>query len=469
MNILITGGTGFVGKELITQLQRQGHSLTLLTRSPIKNATKLGDWHSYVYWDALKNEPPKKAYEGIDAIINLLGEGVAEKRWSTAQKQKIRDTRLIGTRHLVSGAIKHAKTLKTFISASAIGYYEHSEPGDKTEASPSANTFMGKLCFDWETEAKKITALSQVREIRLRIGVVLGNGGALDKLKLPVNLGLGGTIGSGKQWMNWIHITDLCRLISLALDSSKFQGPYNAVSPKNCTNKSFIKTLGRCLKRPTFFWVPSIMFKLLLGEMSTIILQGQRVQPKALENTGFKFINDSLKSALETSLNLQYIPHLKKTVKCQKFQAAQWIDESPEKVFKFFSDAKNLEKITPKTLSFKIESQSTKTIEEGTVFNYKLKLHGIPIRWTSLITDWNPISSFVDTQLKGPYRVWHHTHRFIPFNNGTLTEDEVYYAPPNIPLSNCIANFFIKRDVSKIFEHRKTSIVDLLKSSSKSQ
>jgi len=462
MKILITGGTGFVGKTLITQLQQLGHSLTILTRNPTKNSVVLGDWHTYIYWDALTNEPPKEVYENIDVIINLMGEGVAEKRWSKAQKKKIKDTRIIGTKNLVSGALKHASSLKTFISASAIGYYDHKKKGEKFSDAPPSADFMGKLCEEWEIESKKISTIASVREVRFRIGLVLGNGGALNKLSLPISLGLGGPLGSGKQWMNWIHITDLCHALISAIDTPTFKGPYNAVAPENCTNRHFIKQLGKILKRPTLFFVPSVLLKVALGEMSVIVLEGQRVMSKGLEKTGFKFRFPSLTEALEDAMQIRYIPHLKKKIKCQKFQSAQWLNYEPSTVFDFFSNAHNLEKITPPLLQFKIEKQSTEKIEENTIFDYKLKIHGIPIRWKSLITNWNPIASFEDTQLKGPYKVWHHTHRFIPFNSGTLTEDEIYYAPPYIPIGKAIVNVFLKKDIVKIFNHRKKSIIQLL-------
>lgn len=302
MNILITGGTGFVGEQLRLNLIRQGHSLTFLTRSPEKNSARFGDVHKYFFWDATASEPPAEAYNDIDAIINLMGEGVAEKRWSDTQKQKIYDSRIVGTRYLLAGAKKHAKSLKTFISASAIGYYDHTKPGPLTVASDPANNFMGKLCQDWEKEATAISQMKGVREVRVRIGVVIGNGGALAKMVLPFRLGLGGKLGSGKQWMNWIHVHDLVRILTTALENPSYHGVYNAVSPENVTNEEFTQKLGKALKRFTPFSVPKFALRLLLGEMAIVLLQGQEIRPSRLLDVGFVFEYDDLDAALGEAL-----------------------------------------------------------------------------------------------------------------------------------------------------------------------
>lgn len=464
MNILITGGTGFVGEQLRLHLIRQGHSLSFLTRSPEKNKSRLGGAHKYFYWDATASEPPAKAFDGIDAIINLMGEGVAEKRWSETQKQKIYDSRIVGTRYLVEGAKKHAKSLKTFISASAIGYYDHTKPGPLTVQSDPANDFMGKLCQDWEKEAKAISQITDVREVHVRIGVVIGNGGALEKMVLPFSLGLGGKLGSGKQWMNWIHVHDLVRILTIALEDDSYHGVYNAVSPENVTNEEFTQTLGKALKRFTAFSVPKFALRLLLGEMAIVVLQGQEIRPSRLLDAGFNFEYKNLDAALAEALGMKFIQHLNKVVRCRRLHVTQFIDRAPEDIFDFFSDAKNLEHITPTFLNFKITRQTTEKIQQDTEFEYRLRIRGISIRWVTLILDWNPIHSFVDTQLKGPYKVWHHTHRFVPYQGGTMIEDEVFYALPQIPVGTQLVQSFVDKDVRGIFEFRKKKITELFTS-----
>ena len=204
------------------------------------------------------------------------------------------------------------------------------------------------------------------------------------------------------------------------------------------------------------------MMKLLLGELSTEVLYGQRVTATCVEGSGFTFHYNDISAALEKSLRIHFIPHLNHTVRCQRFHDFQYLPYSQETVFSFFSDAHNLEKITPPYLKFHVLSQSTETIEKGTLLNYRLRLRGIPIGWQTLIEKWMPPNSFIDTQLKGPYKVWRHTHTFTPAYKGTLIEDEVYYALPSIPFLSFIVSPFVRKDVRDIFLFRKHSISKLL-------
>jgi len=318
---------------------------------------------------------------------------------------------------------------------------------------------MGQLCQDWEKEAQAITAFNKdIREVRIRIGVVIGTGGALQKMRLPFSLGLGGKLGSGTQWMNWVHVDDLVRIITTALDNPSYHGPYNAVSPGNVTNAQFTKSLANALGRFAILPVPSWVLRIVLGEMSIVVTQGQEIRPSRLLETGFIFKHTQIDTALTSALCIKYIDHLKKPIPCRKLHVTQWLDRTPEDVFDYFSNASNLEDLTPSFLKFKIASQSTPKIQQDTQFVYHLRVRSIPITWISLILDWHPLTSFVDTQLKGPYRAWHHTHRFIPYQGGTLIEDEVYYALPNIPLITPLIQSFVDKDVRGIFEFRKQKI-----------
>jgi len=464
MKLLLTGASGFIGQAVISKLMIDGHELVLLSRSPSKLEKRYGNLHTCYFWDALSGPPDKKIFDGIDGIINLMGEGVANKRWTKKQKQKIADTRVKGTQYLMDGAKKYATHLQVVVSASAIGYYDHLQDKIIDESSPASNNFLGQLCQNWETAAKTINEFKEVRTVIFRMGVVLGQGGgAMAKMTRPFLLGVGGKLGTGKQWMNWIHREDLACLIANSFKSKSFTGTYNAVSPQNIQNREFTKVLGTLLKRPTFFQVPSFVIRILLGEFSVEVLNGQKIVSNRLEKTGFVFKYPSIGNALESVLFIKYIHHLGKKVRCFRFKCEQYLMHSPEKVFGFFSDAHNLEKITPPFLKFSVRSQSTPQIENGTLFNYKLKIRGIPVRWCSLIIDWKPIKSFIDTQLKGPYRVWHHTHRFSPYLDGTLIEDEVYYALPNIPFIHTLLGWYIAQDVTKIFQFRKKEIEKFFK------
>jgi len=464
MKILVTGGSGFIGKNLILKLLKAGHSLTLLSRNPDKLSRRYGSIVTTVQWDALSGPPPAKAFDGIEAVINLMGEGVAEKRWTEAQKKKIKDTRVKGTTHLIQGALQHAPNLKTFISSSAIGIYNHTTTAKLDEDANLGSDFLSQVCIEWEAALEPIKKLNTIRTCVIRTGVVLGHdGGALKKLITPFSFGLGGKVGSGKQWMNWIHIHDLTNLFLTTLEDEQYTGVYNAVSPENATNSEFTKILGHVLRRPTFFTIPALPLKILLGDFSRELLVGQCVIPKRLEQTSFSFTYASLRSALEEAVGVKHFEHLNKRVRYERLHVVQYLNHSPEHVFDFFSEARNLEQITPSFLHFRILSQSTASIEKGSLINYKLRVRGIPIRWQTLISDWNPISSFVDVQLKGPYQLWHHTHRFTPYNEGTLIEDEVYYALPNIPIISACAKWFVKKDIHSIFEFRTSRITTLFK------
>lgn len=459
MKLLLTGASGFIGQAVIAKLMRDGHELVLVSRSPSKLEKQYGTLHTYYFWDALSVPPNKEVFEGVDGIINLMGEGVANKRWTKKQKQKISESRVKGTKNLMDGAKKYAKHLQVVVSASAIGFYDRFQDGTLDESSPASNSFLGQLCQNWENAAKTIPDDKPIRTVIFRIGVVLGHGGgAMAKMIPPFSWGLGGKMGTGKQWMNWIHREDLAALIASSIKNSDYSGTYNAVGPENIQNKAFTKLLGKLLQRPTFFHVPSFVIRLLLGEFSVEVLSGQKIVSNRVNKTGFVFKYPTISQALEQVLSIKYIHHLGKKVRCDRFQCSQYLNHCPEQVFSFFSNAHNLEKITPPFLKFGVASQSTKQIENGTIFNYKLKIRGLPIRWCSLITNWNPVKSFVDTQLKGPYRVWHHTHRFSAYLSGTLIEDEVYYALPNLPFINTLFGWSVRRDINNIFEFRKKEI-----------
>ena len=232
-----------------------------------------------------------------------MGEGIANKRWTPSQKQHLKNSRITGTRHLIQGAFTHAESLSSYIGASAVGYYDHNHSASLTESSPKGDDFLATLCQDWEAESEKITQLDGVRNVCLRIGLVLGkDGGALAKMKPPFKLGLGGKLGSGTQWMNWIHLEDLTDIIVSALTNSNMKGIYNAVSPNNVTNAQFTKSLGKVMNRPTLFPVPALILKLILGEMSQLLHQGNNVIPERLEKEGYSFQYDDLESALNHSL-----------------------------------------------------------------------------------------------------------------------------------------------------------------------
>ena len=290
MKIVAAGATGFIGRPLIRLLKEQGLQLTLLSRRPVEG-------EKYELWDGKAAGGWTAALEGADALINLAGENIAEGRWTEARKKALVDSRLDSTKALVYALSTVAKKPKIFVAASAIGFY--GDRGDETldEGSSAGSGFLAELCQKWEDEARQAEKHG-CRVVHLRTGIVLGKGGgALGKMLLPFKLGLGGRLGPGTQWMSWISLEDELGLIRHALLGSA-AGALNATAPNPVTNAEFTKTLGRVLHRPTALPAPAFALKLALGEMSEMLLGGQKVLPKKALASGYIFKHPTLETAL---------------------------------------------------------------------------------------------------------------------------------------------------------------------------
>ncbi len=293
MNITLTGATGFIGARLVERLRSEGHQLRLLTRRPRPD----GEGPRYFAWDAEKDEPPPESLHHANAVINLAGEPVA-RRWNDDVKRRIRDSRVNGTRRLVEALSVTSPRPEVLISGSAIGYYGNRGDEILTEASPPGKGFLPELSVEWEKSAELAEALG-IRVVRLRIGIVLGSGGgALAQMMTPFRLGVGGRLGSGKQWMSWIHLEDLVGMIVFALENRNAAGPFNATAPGPVRNAEFTQALARALHRPAVLPVPRFGLKLLFGEMANVMLESQRVLPKAAEAAGYRFRFRELNAAL---------------------------------------------------------------------------------------------------------------------------------------------------------------------------
>jgi uncharacterized protein (TIGR01777 family) len=238
--------------------------------------------------------------DGKDAVINLAGEGIADKRWTAARKTALRDSRLLATRTLVRAAAQCAHEPKVFISASAVGYYGPRGDEPITEATPAGSDFLSQLCVEWEQEARIIESPA-TRLAIVRTGIALAkDGGALAKMLLPFKLGLGATVGSGDQYMPWIHVDDWTAMVSWLVQNDRAAGAFNGAAPTPVTNRTFTRTLGRVLKRPAVLHAPAFVMQAALGEMSTILLSGQRVVPVSVEQLGFRFTHRTLEPALRS-------------------------------------------------------------------------------------------------------------------------------------------------------------------------
>jgi uncharacterized protein (TIGR01777 family) len=278
MNVAITGASGFVGRALSERLLASGHSVT-----PI----------------SLRTQPPAEVFAGCQAVVNLAGEPVAQ-RWTAAARERIASSRVQGTRSLVAALREHPP--EVLVSASAVGYYGSRGDDILTEDSPPASDFLGQLAVGWEQEAHAAEQFG-VRVVTPRIGVVLGRGGgALAQMLPPFRLGLGGRLGTGKQWMSWIALDDLVSLIEFAIEDAALRGPVNAVAPNPVTNAVLTRELGAALHRPAILPVPAFALKILFGEMSEILQGGQRVIPQAALRAGFQFRYAELSQALRAAL-----------------------------------------------------------------------------------------------------------------------------------------------------------------------
>ncbi|EHG7581442.1 MULTISPECIES: TIGR01777 family oxidoreductase [Citrobacter] len=293
MNILVTGGTGLIGGHLIPRLLALGHQVTVLTRSPEKARDRLDS--RVALWTTLDD---KKQLDDVDAVINLAGEPIADKRWSSAQKERLCQSRWRITQKLADLINASETPPSVLISGSATGYYGDLGEVVVTEEEPPHNEFTHKLCARWEQIA--CTAQSdRTRVCLLRTGVVLApKGGILGKMVPPFRLGLGGPIGNGRQYLPWIHVDDMVNGILWLLDND-LRGPFNMVSPYPVRNEQFAHALGHALQRPAFVRVPATAIRLLMGESSVLVLGGQRALPKRLEAAGFAFRWYDLEEALE--------------------------------------------------------------------------------------------------------------------------------------------------------------------------
>lgn len=296
MTIVIAGGSGFLGQKLVARLESEGHAVMILTRRP----TQTGE----IKWNP-DGSPGTllKHLDGTDAIINLAGEGIADKRWTAARKAALRNSRIQATRTLVRAVAQCARAPRVFINASAVGYYGPCGDEPITETTPAGSDFLARLCVEWEQEAR-IVESPHTRLAIVRTGIALAqDGGALGKMLLPFKLGLGATLGSGDQFMPWIHVDDWAAMVSWLVQNDRATGAFNATAPAPVTNRSFTRILGRVLRRPAVLRAPAFVMQAVLGEMSTIVVNGQRVLPARAEELGFRFTHRTLEPALQ-SLNL---------------------------------------------------------------------------------------------------------------------------------------------------------------------
>ncbi len=292
MKILISGSHGLVGTALIKSLESEGHEISRLVRHYPNSLTE-------IEWSPDRYSIQIARLEGFDAVVNLAGESIAEGRWTDAKKKAIRESRVKGTRLLGDALANLTNRPKSFVCASAIGYYGNRGDEVLTEQSSPGNDFLSGVCVEWEN-ATALAREKGIRTVNCRFGIILDKeGGALKKMLPPFRMGVGGKIGSGKQWMSWIALEDVVGGIRFALANDSLAGPVNFVAPNPVTNAEFTNTLGKVLSRPTLFPIPAFGVRLLFGEMAdALLLSSQRVEPVVLQTAGYSLQFAQLDGAL---------------------------------------------------------------------------------------------------------------------------------------------------------------------------
>lgn len=302
MKVVLSGGTGFIGKALLKALVTKGHTVVILTRNPDAVKHLASETITLAPWDGKSVGIWADHLNEADAVINLAGEPVVGKRWSAEQKSRIVNSRVEGTKALVSAIAQSRRKPSVLINASAVGYYGHVENGDVAESHPKGKGFLGDTCELWEESARAAERFG-VRVVCLRIGIVLEkDGGALSKMIPPFQFFVGGPLGSGRQWVPWIHRDDVIGVILYALEHSNLSGPVNTTAPHPVPMKEFCASLGKVMGRPSWAPVPSFALRILLGEQSEVLLTGQRVIPKKLAEAGYPFRYPHLDVALAALL-----------------------------------------------------------------------------------------------------------------------------------------------------------------------
>lgn len=473
MRVFITGATGFIGRALVPVLRREGHHLIALVRSVERARSLLGAELEVVALSA-GTHALREALERSDAVVNLAGEAIMGGRWTEARRRVLVESRVQLTKQLVGAIAEASPRPKTLISGSAVGYYGDRGSEVLHESSPGGTDFLAQLCKDWEAAAR-LAEDSGLRVMTLRTRVVLGrDGGALAQMLPPFRLGVGGPVGSGRQYMPWIHVHDLVRVIAAALTDDGYEGTVNGVAPEQATNHEFAKALGRALHRPAVLPVPALALKIIFGEAAGVLLGSQRVEPRRVRDLGFTYrfpmldqalsdivhTGDAEISPVRSSAEL-HAPveenYLRKRRPTHELRTRTVLNMPIDEAFAFFSQAENLGLITPAAMRFEIQGRPP-AMTNGTTIDYRLRVGPMPIRWRTRIAEWEPPQCFIDLQELGPYRCWWHKHTFSAQGNQTVMGDHVYYAPPFGVLGRFANRWFIVPRLRQIFGYRRDVI-----------
>ncbi|AFV02974.1 Cell division inhibitor [Dehalobacter sp. UNSWDHB] len=301
MNVLIFGGTGFLGRNLTKELISNGYQVAVITRNQKITANKVEGDVKLIEWDNSSSLSSAYDFKEFDVVINFAGESIGNHRWTESVKQEILNSRINTTRFIVNAINDGIINPKVLISASAVGYYGSRQDDKITENEGPGQDFLAGVCRKWEAEAYKVQN-ELTRVVTIRTGIVLGSQGALTAMVIPFKFYVGGPLGKGNQWLPWIHIQDLIRMIRYIIEHDEVTGPVNGTAPEPVRMEGFTKILGEVLKRPSWFPVPEFLLKIALGQMSEMLLHGQRAIPQKISDVGFEFKFPNLRSALVDAL-----------------------------------------------------------------------------------------------------------------------------------------------------------------------
>lgn len=472
--IVLTGATGFVGRFLVLRLLAQGYAVTALVRSVDRARQQLGrqgiDLVSLGDDQAIAH-----ALRQAKTVIHLAGAPVA-KRWTNSHKKAMWESRITLAQRLSTLIQANCAELPTIVSAGGIGIYGNRGKERLDEQAAAGSDYLAQLALAWE-EVWDSLSRAGARVVSLRLGVVLGlEGGFLQQVLPPTEQGLGVILGSGSQYVPWVHLKDVARLIEWAMTTPSASGPYNACAPSPQPHKELVEQLANLCERKVRFRVPRWILRPLLGEMASMLCGGQNAQPARAQNQGFAFEFPELKPALqeilfgaklsmpEASSLPEQEPYIQDTKPDREIIHESVLHAPLETVFDFFSKAENLSVLTPPGMAFDIKTPLPIEMHKGRLIEYKISLGPISFPWRTRIEHWEQQSHFVDAQLIGPYASWYHEHRFERIDaQRTKMTDHVYYRVglgkiPLGPIGRLIEARFVRPQLRRIFSYRDRMI-----------